>query len=459
MKPVTMFEQQFHLSDLIATELRGELSDLQSAELENWLNRSEENRRFYERLRSDDYFQKELNSFRQTDSIALLEKTRTKIKSVNENVDSVSSFGSVRKLWRWFAAAAAVLLVAGAGVIFYTNTLRHLNFSRHPDARRDLADIAPGKNTATITLANGSTIVLSDAKTGVVVSAESLKYNDGSAVGTSSRGTEGSLGHAVEMTSVATPRGGTYQVTLPDGTKVWLNAASSLKFPGKFDGGVRKVELSGEGYFEVAKDKAHPFIVKTAKQEAEVLGTHFNINSYADEASTKTTLLEGSVRVVYAPRHPEGSAATKTEPFASSAQLNLLNSKDKRSLPAGRDDGISSNSVVLKPNQQSVLASNNQIKVTEVNTDDATDWIKGYFMFNSESLESILLRLGRWYNVSVIYDDPGLKSESFFGKVSRYDNISKALQLLERTGIVNFRVKGNVITVFRANHEITKRKP
>jgi ferric-dicitrate binding protein FerR (iron transport regulator) len=420
-------------------------------------------------------------------------------KKATEADKEVAAIPKKIRLWQHIAAirtiaAAAVLLVAGFGAHFYTlyYAARHLEGS---EATRELLnyanDIAPGKNTATITLANGSTIVLSDAKTGVVVGVESLRYNDNSLVqGASGTHFSGSLKGdqkntgpvsapspgVKEMLTATTPRGGTYQITLPDGTKVWLNAASSLKFPASFaklkD---RRVELVGEGYFEVAKDKAHPFIVKTDKQEVEVLGTHFNINSYADEASTKTTLLEGSVRVVYAPRHPEydrlnparhpeGSAATRTGPFASSAQLKLLNSTDKRSLPYGRDDGKDRDdergqydgsrqdngqigkAIILKPNQQSVLTGNNQLKVESANVNKAIAWKNGKFVFEYESIESVMRKLARWYDAEIIYQG-NFEGKTFTGSISRFDSISKILEKITYTQDVHFKIEGRRITV------------
>ena len=327
------------------------------------------------------------------------------------------------KLWPRIAAAAVILLVAGAGLFFYTNTFRHLDDRRDPLNYTN--DIAPGKNTATITLANGKTIQLSDAKTGIIIDAASLKYNDGSAVEPSSRGIEGSLGHAVEMTSVATPRGGTYQITLPDGTKVWLNAASSLSFPSTFQGlGNRKVELSGEAYFEVAKDKTHPFIVQTDKQEVEVLGTHFNINSYADEPSIKTTLLEGSVRVVFASRHLDPSPSSRQ----SAATRNLLN-------------------LTLKPNEQAILTGPTQLNVASVDGNDIIAWKEGKFKCKSETLESLMRKVARWYNVDVVYEDLEVKSETFSGTLSRFDNVSKLLKRIELTGEASFKIEGKKIIV------------
>jgi ferric-dicitrate binding protein FerR (iron transport regulator) len=438
-----------------------------------------------------------------------------------------------RSLWPRIAAAASIILAIGAGIFFYASyyAARHPDLSRHPDARRDLLnyanDIAPGKNTATITLANGSTIVLSDAKTGVVVGAESLKYNDGSAVDANDSSRHLNLSRHLDdrrtdqrelnetaknnnsselnllnstdkrslpygrddvrgvdgggsrnnarggLLTATTPRGGTYQITLPDGTKVWLNAASSLKFPASFSSlKTRSVELTGEAYFEVAKDKTHPFIVKTDKQEVQVLGTHFNINAYNDEGSTKTTLLEGSVRVVYAlrdpepTRHLEGSAATR----------DLLNSTDKRSLPYGRDDergqydgkgqyhgkrqydekvrddGASRNdrqvgtTIILKPNEQAIL-KNNKINILPIDVQTEIAWKEGYFSFNNSSLAEVLTEVARWYNVEVVFEDNAVKKKIILGSVSRYDNLSRVIRVLDRMEVATFKLEGNKLLV------------
>ncbi|WP_449435448.1 FecR family protein [Pedobacter steynii] len=274
------------------------------------------------------------------------------------------------KLWPRIAAAAAILLVAGTGVFFYTNTLRH------PDAGQDPAivnqnDVAPGHNGATLTLANGKKIRLSDASQGelakeggVVIS----KTADGQIIyeinDNTSRHPE--LVSGSQNNTLTTAKGETFQIKLPDGTSVWLNAASTLTYPASFASlKQRNVELSGEGYFEVAKDKTKPFIVKTEKQEVQVLGTHFNINSYADEPNTKTTLLEGSVKVSaldITGRHPELVSGPRTD--KSAAQ-------------------------VLTPNQQATLTTTG-ITVKNVEPEDAIAWKNGLFMFDSESLESIM---------------------------------------------------------------------
>ncbi|WP_285055463.1 FecR family protein [Pedobacter ginsengisoli] len=382
------------------------------------------------------------------------------------------------KLWPRIVGAAAAAAVIVFGIWFYN--------ARHPEgseATRDLLnyaknDIAPGKNGATITLANGKVIALSDAKSGVVVGGEEgLVYDDNTSVissdntvisnevrdllnstdkgsllrrddgrgvdGKGANGKGGEAGAAAQMLTASTAKGQTYQFTLPDGTRVWLNADSKISFPSQFIGKERKILLYGEGYFEVSKNKEKPFIVQTDKQEVTVLGTHFNINSYANEGSVTTTLLEGSVKVS---RHPDDRS-------------DLLNSTDKRSLGAlemtagRRDDGrggmdnrIVGDDVVLKPNQQSVISGSNRIAVKDVDANEAIDWKSGQFVFNDEPLESIMRKVARWYDVEVIYKDADPKA-LFYGSVSRYSQVSKILSKLEVTGGIHFKVEGRKIYV------------
>ncbi|WP_285055481.1 FecR family protein [Pedobacter ginsengisoli] len=346
-------------------------------------------------------------------------------------------------IWPRVIGAAAAVAAIVFGIWFYEVA------SSRKAPRNDVVvnDIAPGRNGATITLANGKVIQLSDAKSGVVVGGEEgLVYNDGTEVGLlrSSREALGSSRNAsrnddqpnpsslrggttkqspLEMTA-STAKGQTYQFTLPDGTRVWLNADSKLSFPSQFIGKERKILLDGEGYFEVAKNMAKPFIVQTDKQEVTVLGTHFNINSYANEGSTKTTLLEGSVRIS---RHPDDRS-------------DLLNSTDKRSLPAVRDD------VVLKPNQQSIIAGNKPISITNVDVNEAVAWKNNKFVFDETDIRYIMRMVARWYNVEVIYTGT-IPDEKFWGSVSRYENVSEVLKSLEQTGKIKFKIEGRRIYV------------
>lgn len=305
----------------------------------------------------------------------------------------------------WWMAAASVLLAVGLSVYFYQ--------AGNPFQSRQsvyINDVAPGSNKAFLTLANGARISLTDAKNGALAQQSGIqitKTAEGKLVYTARSSGQGPDNEAAGMNTIETPKGGQYQVVLPDGTKVWLNAASSLKFPASFIGNVRKVILKGEAYFEVVHNKKQPFQVGTSKQTVEVLGTHFNINSYLDDGNTQTTLLEGSVRV--------------------NAQTN----------------------VVLKPGQQSVLNAKSGLQVRQANLETVMAWKNGDFIFKDENLENIMMQITRWYDVDVVYNDLDPKSVVLGGWVSRSKNLSAVLKIIESIANVHFKVEGRRVTVMK----------
>ncbi|MFA4868138.1 MAG: FecR domain-containing protein [Pedobacter sp.] len=301
------------------------------------------------------------------------------------------------KLWPRIAAVASIILVIAAG-LFYLNHNRTqpggLNASKDND-------IAAGSNKAILTLADGKQIVLTDAKNGALANEDDArieKTTDGQLV---YKGTAGNRA-SVLYNNIATPRGGQYTVMLSDRTKVILNAASALKYPTVFKGADRIVELTGEGYFEVAHNKSKPFKVISKGQVVEVLGTHFNINSYADEPNVKTTLIEGSVNV---------------------------------------------NGTFIKPNQQAILTANNQIVVKPVDAAGAVAWKDGLFKFDHTDIRTLMRQIARWYNVEVVYEG-NVKDEQFYGKIERSYTLSEVLMVLER-GNVHFRIEGKKIIVMQ----------
>jgi ferric-dicitrate binding protein FerR (iron transport regulator) len=258
----------------------------------------------------------------------------------------------------------------------------------------------PGRDAAILTLSDGSQILLDSTK-------RTITNNNGvqiiNTAGLLSYAGEGVSGKTVYNT-ISTARGNKYQLLLGDGTKVWLNSASSLKYPVAFTGRDRKVEFTGEGFFEVAKDKTKPFSVVTSRQEIRVLGTHFNVSSYKDEETVQTTLLEGSVSV-----------------------------KDK------------STAVVLKPGSQALSdGSGLQVK-TDVDTEKVISWKEGWFDFDGMDLKMILRQVSRWYDVDVVYKG-SISDERFGGRIKRDVPLSRVLQLLQNTG-AKFQLQGNVITV------------
>jgi len=298
--------------------------------------------------------------------------------------------------------AAAILVFALAGILFF--------YHRHNPQPGQIAqnkpakvDIAPGGNKAILTLANGSKLVLNNAKNGdlstqagarVVKQDSLISYKAVAANSTE-----------VSYNTITIPNGGQYQLILADGTKVWLNAASSLRFPTAFTGKDRTVELTGEAYFEVAKNKDKPFNVKTAWQTVQVLGTHFNINAYSNETNVKTTLLEGSVKV-YTAR----------------------------------------SSMMISPGQQSVLQSNGTFELKrDLDMDEVVAWKNGVFQFNEADIQTVMRQIARWYDIDVEFKGK-LPADLYRGKISRNVNVSQVLKILELSGI-NFTIEGRKIIV------------
>jgi len=304
------------------------------------------------------------------------------------------------KSLKWVAAAVVFIVFSFTAYLSLQKKKEHVFAT----------DVAPGKNKAILTLADGKKISLSDAMNGDVAKEAGFsitKTADGQLV-YNVAGSENV--NDTRLNTISTPNGGQWQIQLPDGSTVWLNAASSIQYSLNIGTAKQRlVKLNGEAYFEVAKNAAHPFIVETDKQSVEVLGTHFNINSYKDEPLTKTTLLEGSVRVSH----------------------NKTNESE-----------------VLKPGEQS-LVSVSGIAIKEVDVDEAIAWKNGYFMFNNERQESILRKVARWYNVEIEYADADAKNVMYYGTVSRFEKISKVLRKFEKTGEVRFDIVGNKLIVHK----------
>jgi transmembrane sensor len=312
----------------------------------------------------------------------------------------------VSRLWPRIAAAASVLLFISFGTYF----LLHKKAPLEQLSQNQIPDIVPGGNKAILTLGSGEKIILKTAHNGLLAEqgASTIdKTPDGVIVYRQSvnKGTQNS--ELVTYNAVTIPRGGEYQVIiLPDGSKVWVNSASSLRFPTAFIGNERKVELTGEAYFEVAHNPAKPFRIASKGQTVEVLATGFNINSYDDEPTVKTTLIEGKVKIT----------------------------------------ATSNNAVrILQPGQQSAL-NTNSFTVNQVDTEEAVAWKNGQFMFNNSNITYIMRTISRWYDIEVDYNG-AVPGEGFYGGVSRFKNVSEVLNTLQLTGKVHFKINGRKITV------------
>jgi transmembrane sensor len=292
----------------------------------------------------------------------------------------------------WLRYAAVFLLVAGAAAYWWWSAG---NTKREGIATTKMTgDIKPGGNKAMLTLSDGSTILLDSTAAGQLAlqgNASVIK----SAAGKIAYQLHGKNDELVRLNTLSTPKGGQYQVTLPDGTNVWLNALSSITYPVAFSGNNRTVQVTGEAYLEVAKDKAKPFIVVTPKDRITVLGTAFNVNCYADEPVQKTTLLEGSLQI--------------------GAQ-------------------------VLKPGEACL---NGQVVIAD--TDKAVAWKNGLFDFDGVGTEELMRQVARWYDVEVVYQE-GIPDKEFVGKLNRNASLKTLLKALEYAN-VRFSIQGRRLIV------------
>ena len=308
------------------------------------------------------------------------------------------------KIRAWQSTAAAILILLTAGIYYYQTSSKPIIVKTKIPRFKN--DVAPGNNKAILTLDDGSKIDLDDAKTGILASESNIdikKTGDGQLEYTAGAQNV----KTVKYNILSTPMGGEYQLVLPDGSKVWLNSGSTLRFPTAFIGSERIVELKGEAYFDIAKNPKMPFLVRTNNaMDIKVLGTQFNVMAYDDEKNINTTLIEGSVEVL-------------------------------------KESG----KTTLKPGQEAILNKRSgNIKVASADLEQAIAWKNGYFIFYNENIESIMRKVSRWYNVDIVYQG-NLNNKDFVGTISRNKNVSELLKMLELTGAIHFSIDGRRITV------------
>lgn len=337
-------------------------------------------------------------------------------------IQSVTSEKRERRVlsMTWMRAAAAVLLLLISGSIYW------IFLKKKPVRVEPVAgslyknDIAPGTNKAILTLANGSTILLDSAHDGMVAQqggTRVLKLDAGALAYNAENKKAGITGdkntNEVAYNTIATPHGGQYMIVLPDGSKAWLNAASSLRFPTVFAGKERVVELKGEAYFEIAKNADMPFHVKVAgsrtgthDMDVQVLGTGFNIMAYTNEQQISTTLLEGKVKVV--------------------------------------QDGVAK---TLEPGRQAIVDNQTYLmSEADANVEQTVAWKNGLFRFHETGIRELMRQVERWYDVEVVYKTDG-SDQDYTGVVPRNQNLSTLLHTLELTGTIHFKIEGKKVIV------------
>ena len=375
---------QERIGYLIAGFITHTLTIEEEEELDAWIVADEKNMQLFEDMTEEKQVAKFLQWLSTRDTEARLEEVKKRIR--------LEKKGNVVSIWK-YAAAAVILLMVGLGVY----TLFYKEKAKDVELASNTVDIQPGSAQAILRLPNGSVVAL-DANNDTVINSE-VRIKDGEVINDGS-----STDTARHLISI--PRKGFYKVVLPDGSKVWLNSESSISYPGSFGSKERRVVVTGETYFEVAKDPAHPFIVSVNNVDVKALGTAFNIKAYSNEDVLKVTLIEGAVKV---------TGKTREE--------------------------------VLAPNQQlQVNAEQWQLRKMD-ETGHVTSWVKNEFRFTDETIEEIARELERWYDVQIEIKE---KIEyHFHAHLSRNLPISDILKLLEATDHVHFTITEGTITVTR----------
>ncbi|WP_205513200.1 FecR family protein [Longitalea arenae] len=397
-----------HIATLIYRHLTNELAPPEQVELESWVQQSEENKIFFHEVSDAVYVLKESTARQERMQAVDVHRAWEKLRALGlpeDMQEEAPATKIVRFTWWRYAAAAVGLLLMVSFVIYYF--VRSNKPATVPVVVQNIQqEVKPRTQAAYLTLDNGQTILL-DSATGLLAtqgSTQVAKDQDGVLRYTGGKGKEQKLIY----NTVTVPRGSdVVYLQLADGSKVWLNAESSIRYPVAFIEEERRVEITGEAYFEVSRSLKKRFIVSNGGMNVVVLGTRFNVNAYANEANIKVTLLEGSVKVQLA--------------------------KAER---------------LIKPGQQAVLSEASIDVLNDVDLEQVMAWKEGKFVFSNTNIQLIMRQMERWYDLEPTrYESKTVKQWEFNGEISRYNNASKVLQLLEKTGSVKFTVEGKKITV------------
>jgi len=373
-----------------------------------------------EKQKLDEFFEENSNDIKASKSIENIDKLEDKIFNyiqfgIKEQVKNETKLRRIPYLQ--IAASILLLFLFSTSVYFYRSSLASRSNLPEAIASVNIEDKQPAKNIAILTLGNNSKIILDEASYGEIAqeSGVSIMKTEKGELVYKIKNTDKLLPNDLNKYNIiSTPMGGKFKVILPDGSLVVLNAASTLKYPVHFDEKLRKVSFTGEAYFEIAKKvDAHkqriPFYVYSNNQIVEVLGTHFNINSYDNEEYSKTTLLEGSVKII--------------------------------------NEKSNSNAKILQPGQQAVIKKGDVVtKILVADQGQAIAWKEGYFLFKNTNIKDVVNELERWYNVEIEYNDD-MESENITGYISRNVKISSVLKMLQLSGIVNYEINGSKIII------------
>ena len=382
-------EKGIEVSQLIVKDLQGCISREEKVMLDKWLEESPENREVYHRVQGRVNRDERQGIIRQLNKRAAWERVDRNTKEYKHSI--------LRRCMKYAATIVLPLFVVGIG-FYLTRDKEEI----HPVA--EVVTIAPGVTKAELVLADGHKVILGTETVDSLASEGGVNIvKDGNGVSYLGNKEEGDLAYNI----MRVPRGGEFKVRLQDGTLVYMNSETELKYPVRFVGKERRVYLSGEAYFEVQRDTAKPFIVVMNGNEVRVLGTEFNVRSYKDEKCQFTTLVTGKV---------------------------LLTTSDRKCME-------------LLPNEQGIVDPQGELRKEQVDVALYTAWKDGNFVFRKQCLENIMEIVERWYDLKVTFEDEWCKQVSFSGNVERYDDFSKLAEMLEATGSVKFKIKNNEIYV------------
>ena len=384
-------EKEIH--ELLLAYLQDDISEEEMIRLQGWLEENERHRKLLDELRDKEVLRQEIGAYASFD-------TSRRWIQLKEDMDKTPR--KRRLLLRVWKSVAAVFVAAVAGGLLYWQIT---DSARPVEEQVLVAQIRPGETQAVLITGKGQQLLLQGLKDTCldITGNETLKISkDGSLEYSLS-----ALSRMPEWHTLQVPRGGEYKIVLDDGTEIWLNSASELKYPAHFVGNERRVCLVGEAYFQVARNEAAPFIVETRDMDVKVLGTSFNVSAYEDEENSHATLVEGRVEV---------------------------------------DDKINGEKVTLTPGEQALLQGKEMV-VREVNTKLYSMWRLDRFTFASEDMEGVIRKLSRWYNVNFFFSNSSMKQKRFTGSLPKYSDISQVLKMIEMTTDIKFQVKGNTIII------------
>ncbi|OQP45873.1 hypothetical protein A4H97_32040 [Niastella yeongjuensis] len=411
------------IGQLIIKHLQETITTDEAQILEQWIAANETNRIQFNKLTNSDWLQQAVSAHAESD-IRIKERVFAELPVLQDTPTESPKSGWVR----WMSIAASVLIVASITWYIWQGKTKPAIVAEH---QTPVATVIPaGGNKATLTLADGTVIDLDKAGNGTIATEGKTTVNkkeDGQLEYKSATSTKDAT---ITYNMLTTPRGGQYQLLLPDGSKVWLNAASSIKYPTAFAANERRVEITGEAYFEITHDIVRPFKVMIYPAdggigrggEVEVLGTHFNINAYGDEQTIVTTLLEGKIRIT--PVEVVNKAAIATHPANTARTYKVINPGEEAQINNKAD-------IVIRKN---------------VDTESAVAWMKGFFDFHNASIKTVMKQVSRWYSVDVQYDK-AIPEQTFEGNIDRNIPLNELLDLLDQYGQTKFKIDGRTIKV------------